>query len=414
MNKIKLNITGNVFGIDGYSNHTRSLFNALYKHPELDVKLQTQLPQNWIQMCNDAEFDAITKPERKEDWNIIITIPHMWKQFLGLGKNAVYCIWEGDKVPKSWIEEFLNPKIDLIFVASEHTKSAIFKTGIEWMKEEYKEGEKEQYGNILLSYKIKVIPHGIDRSIFYNQRKKDSNEAQDVLLSGDTNYEQGKTKNVEHIPVNEDTHSDIFKFYCNKGWRGTSWDRGGVQYLLKAFAEEFRKDEKVELIIKLNPAYINPQQIGNAIQQLNLPEDRAQIRINCENLSLQKLNELCNSTDCYVCATRCDAFNLGGMEAMACGLPTLQTNFGGQTDYMTDKNSLFINHKLDDVKEDLMYEGIQWSTPDIMDLRTKMRWAFNNQDKIKEMGKQAEEDSKKWTWDISANKIVDYIKLKGG
>jgi len=98
---LKLNIHGSIFGSDGYSSHTRSLFNALYKQSELDIKLLTQLPQDWMKYVNDAELDAISKPERKEDWNLIITIPHMWKLFLGLGKNACYCVWEGDKVPVS-------------------------------------------------------------------------------------------------------------------------------------------------------------------------------------------------------------------------------------------------------------------------------------------------------------------------
>jgi hypothetical protein len=76
---------------------------------------------------------------------------------------------------------------------------------------------------------------------------------------------------------------------------------------------------------------------------------------------------------------------------------------------MTDKNSLFIDYKLEQVKEDLMYEEINWATPDINSLRKQMRWAFEHQDKIKEMGNQALEDSKNWTWDNSAKKIVEEI-----
>ena len=35
--------------------------------------------------------------------------------------------------------------------------------------------------------------------------KKDKDEAQDVSLSADTNYESGKTTNTEQMPRNEDT-----------------------------------------------------------------------------------------------------------------------------------------------------------------------------------------------------------------
>ena len=414
MNKIKLNVTGNIFGLDGYSSHTRNLFLALYKHPGLDVKLQTQLPQDWIKQVNDAELDAITKPEKKEDWNIIIAIPHMWKQFLGLGKNACYCVWEGDKVPKSWIKEFMNPKVDLILVPSTHTRLAIYSTINNILNETLKEKTEEVTKKLMeMKTKIKIIPHGVDKDIFYSQRKKgELDGSNEVLL--ETRSETGEENKDEHMPVVVDNHADTFKFICNKGWRGTSWDRGGVQYLLKAFAEEFKKGENVQLIIKLNPAYINPQQIGDAVNQLNLPEDRAPIHINCDNLTPQKLNELYNSADCFICATRAESFNLPGLEAMSCGLPTIQTNFGGQTDYMNGKNSIFIDYELSESEEKPMYEGIQWAIPDIVDLRNQLRWAFENQDTIKNMGKQAEKDSNSFTWNNSANKIYEYLIKHNG
>jgi hypothetical protein len=173
---IKLNIHCGIFGNDGYSSHSRSLFNALYKIKDLDIKINTQLPQDWIKQCSDAELDCITKPERKEDWNLVITIPHMWKLFLGTGKNACYCVWEGDSVPKSWIEEFENERVNLIFVPSQHTYDAIMKTLNEVIdiKFEYFQGwminkyfpDNEKIKEYIIN-KIKIIPHGVDRSIYF-------------------------------------------------------------------------------------------------------------------------------------------------------------------------------------------------------------------------------------------------------
>ena len=366
---IKLNMFGNVFGLDGYSNHTRHLFNALYKQKNLDIKIHTQLPPNWNLMCNDAELDCVIKPERKEDWNLIVAIPQMWKLFIGLGKNIGYCVWEGDKVPLSWIDEFLNPKIDLIFVPSEHTKQAIKNTMEGW---DAGNDRNEVFD------KIKIIPHGVNRDIFKN--------------------------------LNTEKKDDTFKFLCSKGWRGTNWDRGGVQYLLQAYAEEFKKEEKVQLTLKLNPSYIKPEMIQQSLDALKLKEPVPTIHINCDAATLEQLNTLYNSADCFVCPTRAESFNLPGLEAMSCGLPTIQTRYGGQVDYMNDKNSLFIDYELSMSEEKQMYEGVQWATPKIEDIRKKMRWAFENQDKIKEMGKQAEEDSKNWTWDKSAELISSLIK----
>ena len=71
--------------------------------------------------------------------------------------------------------------------------------------------------------KIKIIPHGVDLNLF---------------------------KPPEEKPKRP------FTFLCSKGWRGGMEDRGGVQYVLKAFSEEFTPKDDVRLIIKLNPAYL--------------------------------------------------------------------------------------------------------------------------------------------------------------
>lgn len=235
---------------------------------------------------------------------------------------------------------------------------------------------KEQVKS-LIEGKICKIPHGVDRKVFYNTKSDKNNKP--------------------------------FVFLVQKGWRGTNWDRGGVQYCLLAFAQEFSKDENVKMTVKLNPAYINPEILNQSIAALNLPKDRAPIHICSDNLPMSKLNDMYNDADCFICATRAEAFNLPGLEAMSTGLMTIQTSYGGQVDYMTDVNSLFIDYNLSEVTEDIAYEGIQWATPKIESIRKQLRWAFENQDKIKEMGMQAEEDSKKWTWENSAKLIIKFI-----
>jgi len=415
MENLKITLHGNIFGQDGYSSHTKNLFNALAKQEGVDMKLNTRLVQDWERKANDAEFKAISNKEIKEDWNIIITVPHMWKQFIGFGKNACYCVWEGDTCPASWIDEFLNPDVDLILVPSKHTAKAIW--NMYWEGSEY---QNDYMNKIALEHKpdrcfwekVKVIPHGVDKNIFYSQRKKVENDGSNVTQLKTRNNAEVEDK-TEQRSVVVDNHADNqFTFICNKGWRGTSWDRGGVQYLIKAFAEEFKKDENVKLIIKLNPAYINPQIIGQSIDALNLPEDRPPININCDFLPKEKLNELYNQCDCYVCATRAESFDLGTAEAMACGLPCLTSGYGGQIEHMIEnKNALFFDYDLQEVKEDLMYESISWCIPKMADIRKKMRWMFEHQKEIKQMGINAEEYiNNNFTWEHSASKIINLLK----
>ncbi len=155
---IKINIVGSIFGSSGYDSHTRSLANALYK--VADCRLSTQLPPDWMKHVNDAELDMITKTERRDDYNLIISMPHMWKIFTGLEKNIGYCVWEGSHCPLSWTEEFANKKINLIFTPSQHTKTAILNTlDMSHISKEEKE---------IIINKIHIIPHGVNREIFHS------------------------------------------------------------------------------------------------------------------------------------------------------------------------------------------------------------------------------------------------------
>lgn len=367
----KINIIGTIIGTSGYDIHTRSFFNALYKiNP--DIKLDVPLPQDWIKWVSDAELDAITKPFRIPDVTIMIATPPCWRLALsdGCKKFIGFLVWEGSNIPKYWLEYLLDERVSQIWVPSRHTFSAVVNT-IEDIDIDGDELLKAK-----ICSKIKIVPHGIDLSLF---------------------------KPIE-------TKRDIkFTFLYNKGWRGTSWDRGGVQYLIKAFSEEFRSNENVQLLLKLNPAYLHPSQLKQSMDNLNLPQDRAQIKIITDNVPYNKLIELYNMGDVYVCPTRAESFDLGSAEAMSCGLPIITTNYGGQIEHTNNDNSWFVDYKLEEIKEDINYEGVSWATPNNEDLRKKMRYCFEHQDEVKEKGKKSEEFIKTFTWDETAKKALEYL-----
>ena len=375
---MKINIYGSLLGITGYDLHTRQLFNALYKlNP--DTKLEVPLPPDWVQQVNDAELNALTKEPRKSDVTISISQPQFWRLHMNNCEKFVgFLVWEGDKIPKYWIEYLMDENVDQLWVPSVHTQKAIYRTFADIFKNiKGKENTEKYYKNLeIVDKKIKIVPHGVDLSIFKPQETK---------------------------------RSDKFTFICNKGWRGGMEDRGGVGYVLKAFCEEFKKDENVRLLLKLNPTYLNPQLLKQKLDELKLPEDRPKIEINIDNMTYKKLPELYCQGDVYVCAQRADAFNLCGLEAMGCGLPTIQTSFGGQTDYVDEGNGWLINYALFDVENDIQYEGIKWAIPAIDHLRAHMREAFENKEITKEKGNQALKDVQEWTWDNSAKKALAFL-----
>ena len=168
----------------------------------------------------------------------------------------------------------------------------------------------------------------------------------------------------------------IFSFITNCGWPYGTKDRKGLSFLIKAYMEEFTSKDNVKLIVKLNAAYGMTQDLLNKnmtelkIQNKDLP----QLVFIADNLPYNKLNEFYNQGDVYVISSLAEGFNLGGLEAMSCGLPVLSTDFGGQTDYINDNNGwLLKDGTMKEVDFDLLYEGISWKIPNLLEFRKNVK-----------------------------------------
>ena len=369
---MKFNVIGNILDSSGYAVHTRQLANALGKIA--DVKLVCQIQAGQEGQLTDKEVEMLKKPE--DGINIIITHPLHWKNNIRKGRNWAFLVWEGDKVPDCFIEQCMNPDIEYILVPSQHTKEAVAKT----LFPNYPLEAKETVDN-----KIKIIPHGVDLNKFYPKEKP-----------------------------------KIFTFVCNKGFRNVE-DRGGIQYAIRAYFEEFTKTDNVEMQIKINPVYGMPD-IVKIVNELKVNEDNAILKINTSQLPYDDLVNLYNSGHVFVAPTRAEAFNMPCIEAMACGLPVITTNFGGQSEYVNDENGWIINGELKEVEHELEYEGIKWLTPSIKELRKAMReayFSYSNLDNpnhvtIKKKDYPSKVDlslivAREWTWDNSAKKLLDLV-----
>jgi len=354
----QINIIGTILGITGYDIHTRQLANALNKL--VPTRLSVPLVPNWETMVNDDELKMLKREPKNDEINLIITMPHTWKLNTKNGRNWAYVIWEGDKVPTGWIEEFTNPDIEYIFVPSGHTRTAVQNT----IK------ELSSITQIIITDKIKIIPHGVDHKLFYPMDKPN--------------------KTV---------------FLANKGFRNME-DRGGIQYLIRAYLDEF-KQEDVELIIKINPAYGIPTD-AEIKTIFKIDNNSPKISIITDALPYEKMNEIYNKANVFVSPTRAEAFNIPCIEAMSCGLPVITSNFGGQTDYCNEENGWIISGEMTDVNWDLQYEGVKWLTPDIQQLRNALREATDGVQR-KEKAEKSLETAKGYSWDLSAEKLMELI-----
>jgi len=350
-----ISIIGNILDSSGYSRHTRSLANALNKITE--VSLQTNLIPGWERMVNDSELQ-MTKRETDQETNLIITNPMFWRINCTAKRNWVYLVWEGDKIPEWMLEECCNDNIDKIIVPSQHTLDAVKNT------------ITDSYPPYFMD-KFIIIPHGVDLNKFHP------------------------------VPTKK---SDTFKFLAVKGFTNME-DRGGIQYLIQAYLNEFKKKDNVELIIKLNSAYGIPD-FNKLFPDLK-NKDNPKITLITETLDDKQLNQLYNDCDVFVSPTRAESFNLPVLESLATGTPTICTAYGGQVDFIDVECGWLIPYKLHEVKHDLFYEGIKWATPSITELRRQMRFAFQNPEIVKAMSSRAIGIANNLTWDNTAKYIND-------
>ncbi len=367
----KINFFGEILGHTGYHCHTRNLANATFKHPETEVRIDSPLPQQWQRWVNDNELKMLNT-QYTADYNyVMIAQPQFWRfgisnvprTFLG------FCVWEGTVVPKFFIKHLADKKVDRILVPSTSVQKAIMNT----------EKTQEQYEAI--KDKIIIIPHGVDTNIFRPMSKG---------LKLD----------------------DTFTFIANKGWSKGMEDRGGLQWVMKAFNEEFSDKDNVRMLAKINTSYCPPGwNLDKEIDKTGIKEENApQLCIFTENLEYTQLLELYCKGDCFVSATMGDAFNLPVAEGMACGLMPIVTNFGGQTDFVTKENGILVDYDLVDAP-DILYENAKWAKIKMDELKKAMRWAYEHQKEVAEKGKKATEEIKNnWSWTHSAEKLVKIIK----
>ena len=346
---MNLTLFANLNGLTGFNKHARELSIGLNKVCNLKIigEYNSSLPRE-LKDCFD----------RKDSYDNLLTLapPYYWTQEHHNYKRVIgYGIFEGSKIPIGW--SIHAKEISKIIVPSTHTKNSFINAGV-----------KES--------KVSVVPHGVRTDIY---KKKG-----------------GKSKNIEA------DFKGYYKYLFVGGWSQGINDRKGAQFLIKAFSEEFKKDEKVILIMKYNSAYSSPEQINNFIKSLKLPEEHAQIIQIFDNLSEEELANLYRSCDTLVSPHMSEAWGMNISESIACGTPVIATNYGGNTDYMKP----LLSGKLVPSKSTPVhyYNETLWMEPNVKQLKDVMRRTFNGNLVIKC------DSSTLNSWDETAKKIIEVIE----
>ena len=198
------------------------------------------------------------------------------------------------------------------------------------------------------------------------------------------------------IPVEND---DVFTFVHYDSLNV----RKGFMEIVEAFDKEFKHSEPVRLILKTIKETSRIPIVKSEYPNIEV------IRGNVPEVELWIM--LCRA-NCMVYPSRGEGFGITPLEAMATGLPAIVPNAHGISEYFN--KDYMIEVKVDHMEPGLYNKFKGQDVGDMVvvsveDLRKQMRYAYNHQREMKELGKKASEYVKKYTYKRTAKQLAKIL-----
>jgi glycosyltransferase involved in cell wall biosynthesis len=268
---------------------------------------------------------------------------------------------EVDGFPKEWVRQA--NRLDEVWVPSELNRQGFLDSG--------------------LKTSIHKVPLGVNPQYFHARIKAHRN------------------------PMNE------YVFLAVLEW-GERKDPG---FLLKAFNETFTAKEPARLVCKI----INRDlavSVREEIRRLELKDSGGKISFlfNIE-FPYYQLGSLYRSADCFLATSRGEGWDMPLMEAMACGLPAIATDWGAHREYFHDGVGypLRIRGTVPAVARCEYYRGFCWADPDPEHLRLLLREVYEKREEAGARGaRAAREVADRWTFQAATERIVDRLDTLRG
>jgi len=370
-----------IIGETGYNNHSRNFFSALNKIHNVKIRNFT-IGKSWRglnktphedekYLTNEHKsmlFEQILWTDQKsgirkdypiysytsnfvQDVNItLVPVDNYLFYDNHPGKiNIGYNVWESTRYPNSFFD--LIKKYDQFWVASEWHRNCLIEQGYD-------------------SSKVKVVPEGIDSSIF--------------------------------CPVNNFSF-DKFRFLVVGKWEY----RKSTEEIIKNFLQCFKDHTDVELLLSVDNSFLGltGDKVKERLDSLDLFDDNIKIYNFPNTDEYLRLLKNCNV---FVSCARSEGWNLPLIEAMACGIPSLYSDWGAQLEFAKNLG-LPVKIKGEvSAKNDFGNSVVgNYCEPDWEDFRRVLRYSYEN---FKEVKNKALLESKfirdTFTWENAA-KIAD-------
>lgn len=374
----KLIFRGPVLTASGYGEHARQLLMSLVDGPGsglFDVSVQSttwgQTPFIHSGSVVDRIVSLVKKGDvesrlgTKYDLSVQVTIPNEFQRLASVNVGVTAGI-EVDRSTIEWITK-TNENVDFVVVPSRHS----FDT---FANVQYRSGT----GHVVkLNKPIMIIPEGVDTSVFNTGRLTDELAK---MFSFDTSF------NFICVGLGLD--------------RGMGEDRKNISTLVKLFCEKFKDDHDVGLVLKVG--IVGTSLLDRNIVCRRIADIKSSVgcgefprvhvvhgRLSDVELAALYKNERVKA---FITLTHGEGFGLPLLEAAACGLPVIATDWSGHVDFLKiDSKRKFVplDYELRDVPASAVWSGVidkgsRWAYVKEQDVVEKMLRVVASYDKPKE------------------------------
>ena len=190
-------------------------------------------------------------------------------------------------------------------------------------------------------------------------------------------------------------------------------ERKATAEMIKAFDAEFAGATDVWFIVSCFNPFVEGFNLRDEIRALDLrdPGRLVFIPVLPTHADLAKLYRAC---DAFLGASRAEGWGLCHMEAAACGLPLVTTNYSAPAEWAAG-HAYFLDYAMTDVKQRFFRrrdgDPGQWAEPDWGKFRRVMRHLVNNPDEAKTRGQAISAHVRQnYAWSHAAARGAELIR----
>ena len=356
-----------------YDNHSLSIINRnlivklAETHPDWEISitpLDSYDPEYKLDKNIVKQLKTLEKAETGEpDIQVRHSYPPIW-QWPASDRTKVIFIqpWEYLKAPFEWQYKF-ETFADALIVPSKYIANVFRGAGL-------------KPDNLF------VVPNGYNEDLF------------------NTDEENSESKYIDKDKFN-------FVYVGNSQWRK------GLDILMNAWKDAFKKFDKTTLTIKDSPKIYGQSNVLNEIVKMQYKTGCSEVQYIDEDLSDEEMAALFKSSDILVHPYRAEGYGMHVQEAMACGCVPLVSSNGPTDDFVTVENGfkLPIEKKHMNITDSNIFAmkpgdamtGMSTHTfynePDVQSLKNGLKVIYHSHNKEEEVFSKKDNMNMINTWD---------------